>query len=973
MFHRELVEGMDTHSNTPNLTVLDSRGLVVRKIGYHRTPDAEQTREDVTATTFDLAGRITELWDARLWAQGRNDPQTGPNRTHLYSLSSLPLLSASVDEGWDLSLLRESGVVEQSWETKGASWNSVYDQLSRPIAKYEIGPDQAKRMMSRCRYADGSEASAEHNQCGQVIELCDNAGLIESPEFGVLGHCLTQSRQFLESTELPDWDDTPATDAPKITHSTANALGELLTQTDASGNRQRFTQDIAGATRQAYLTLKDEAETLLLSQVKYNALGQIESETAGNGVVSTSRYEPTTGRLESISTQKGDVLSQKLEYVYDPVGNVTQITDSAQVVRYFRNQEITPTNLYRYDSLYQLVEASGRESANVSGNYPPPEDAAPDPGDTRQFLNYSETYTYDRAGNMLELRHAREGNNYTRTFAVSEASNRSVLKTDDQPAPDIDTAFDVAGNLLALQPGQGLQWGLRNQLTKIATVTRTDAANDEEVYVYDGGDQRVRKLRTFQTQSTTRSEEVFYLPGLEVRLTGTDTRTREHLEVITVQAGRSSIRCLHWLSGKPDDIPDKQIRYGLNDVLGSCSMELDANAELLNHEGYLPYGGTAWWAARSDLGGKYKTIRYSGKERDASGLYYYGYRYYAPWLQRWINPDPGGEIDGLNLYRMVGNNPISFTDSTGGSRQSFLDATNFVHNFRTRWGGGVERMPIGASRIYAPVLEQLKVLTGDEVLIHYNVLKHLDSQMSNITKAIDSYAPTETAGQQAFYHGAVSTVLSSAALVAGAKLDEHFNTTETALPGVDVPVVGMLAGVNTASVLQHFVVDRILKKLNINKPRFLRTGKVNADAIWAETREKMTALGHIKYVANAHNPNTAKGMGNITVKIIKFLSGKFFGGLGNVGGPLSAAVEGLWETMQVSMKKIPQKIDKLIVEIDSNIAHLEKNLTLLKKASDVLSHDDSEALFKYEVLAQKTRTTIGNLRLTKTKLEALPK
>ncbi|MFJ2714382.1 RHS repeat-associated core domain-containing protein, partial [Pseudomonas sp. NPDC087346] len=57
--------------------------------------------------------------------------------------------------------------------------------------------------------------------------------------------------------------------------------------------------------------------------------------------------------------------------------------------------------------------------------------------------------------------------------------------------------------------------------------------------------------------------------------------------------------------------------------------------------------------------------RYSGKERDATGLYYYGFRYYAPWLGRWINPDPAGTIDGLNLYRMVRNNPIALFDTDG--------------------------------------------------------------------------------------------------------------------------------------------------------------------------------------------------------------------------------------------------------------------------------------------------------------------
>ena len=46
-------------------------------------------------------------------------------------------------------------------------------------------------------------------------------------------------------------------------------------------------------------------------------------------------------------------------------------------------------------------------------------------------------------------------------------------------------------------------------------------------------------------------------------------------------------------------------------------------------------------------------------------MYDYGFRYYTPWLQRWINPDPAGDVDGLNLFRMVRNNPVRFYDGDG--------------------------------------------------------------------------------------------------------------------------------------------------------------------------------------------------------------------------------------------------------------------------------------------------------------------
>ncbi|WP_198362022.1 RHS repeat-associated core domain-containing protein, partial [Burkholderia ubonensis] len=48
-----------------------------------------------------------------------------------------------------------------------------------------------------------------------------------------------------------------------------------------------------------------------------------------------------------------------------------------------------------------------------------------------------------------------------------------------------------------------------------------------------------------------------------------------------------------------------------------------------------------------------------------TGLYDYGWRSYQPWLGRWLNPDPAGIVDGLNLFRMVRDDPTTLCDPSG--------------------------------------------------------------------------------------------------------------------------------------------------------------------------------------------------------------------------------------------------------------------------------------------------------------------
>jgi RHS repeat-associated protein len=78
---------------------------------------------------------------------------------------------------------------------------------------------------------------------------------------------------------------------------------------------------------------------------------------------------------------------------------------------------------------------------------------------------------------------------------------------------------------------------------------------------------------------------------------------------------------------------------------------------------YDPFGNMIYMGGLLAAQNKY---RFSSKEwNDNSGLYYYGYRFYDPNLQRWLNRDPIEESGGLNIYAFAYNNPVSLVDLRG--------------------------------------------------------------------------------------------------------------------------------------------------------------------------------------------------------------------------------------------------------------------------------------------------------------------
>ncbi|WP_367374088.1 RHS repeat domain-containing protein [Pseudomonas lini] len=876
---------MSVHNKTPTITAIDSRGLPVRHIAYWRRNTGDICQARISSQSHDLSGRLVAQRDPRLFGR-----LTKANLLTHYSLSGKPLLTDSIDAGWRVNLPGDAGQILRIWDQRGSHWQTTFDNQLRPVTIREEAAGQPARIVERFSYGDNSADSAALNRCGLLIRHDDEAGTLFIDEYALAGKPSHQTRHFLLNTEPVNWPvEEHSRDLLRETGDGFktvwhyDATGTVVRQENAGHHQQRFAFDVAGQLKTVGLTLKGAArENILVKDFVYDAAGQIESQTSGNNVISRATFDPANGRMTSLTASVSGKTLQAMHYSHDAVGNVTKIEDSAQAVQFASNQKIEAVSTFTYDSLYQLTSASGREAAGTSAApYIPPLGRIPD--NARQLFNYTQHYTYDAGSNLTELRHVRDRNNYTRTFNVANVSNRLMSWRQGSESQDTSITCDSNGNSLALQSGQSLQWNARNQLIGVVLVKREGAPNDHERYCYDSSGQRLQKTTVILGASVTHTQEVRYLPGLEIRI-----RAKERLEVITVRAGRGSVRCLHWIEGQPSGIPEDQLRYSLDDHLGSSSLELDGNAELISQESYFPFGGTAWAASRSEVEANYRTIRYSGKERDASGLYYYGQRYYAPWLQRWISPDPTGVVDGLNLYCMVRNNPMRYTDKHGYNREE-LDIKEEIAT-------------------YPGILSEVRKRVG---LLNHQIYNSTSNK--DITRQLF----------QIYGYNAARHLLSVGAGI-------------LASPGGPVAVVGAMTG---TSLTVDAIAGKVGPAQHLTVPMYPQTSRLAPDEIEHEGRtgffDVTTKSRKAIKDLDPHNP---AGQKKLSLMITSFILTKV------------AAVKGAWianfEASTQAAKAIngipSQKIQRLnnaLVELDG---YLENDSRAINDAFDQLGMEEIE-------------------------------
>lgn len=698
------------HAETPTIAHLDSLGRPFLTIAQNRQNLNERIEAFKTYVDLDVQGNDLAI----------TDPMGKTLFRHEFNMLQQQLLVDSADAGIKYALLAVDEQPLWSIDAKKSIIKMEYDPLRRPTRSL-VKPYGGNEICVLETTYDDSEVE---NGIGQVTKIKDQAGIIEHLGFDFKGN--------IRGTERRLWEDYKGAinlnndnnrilkkgtnDRVFASSSSYDALNRVISSTAPDGSVFRPAYNLTNQLKALSVDIKGDTPTIFVKSIEYSAKGQRTSIQYGSGVSTSYKYDDFNFRLiklNSTNTTKNSVL-QRIAYVYDPVGNICCIQDAAFEVVFTCNEKIEPTSRYTYDALYRLTEATGRQHLSYTGleymnqrkqtmllNFRC--ELFQTPNNQRALTSYTQYYNYDKSGNILSIRHCPQNNcarGWTRTQVYGDNNNRIESTASSAAAAYGSTAIqhDENGNITSLPHLENIAWDFANQMRKV----QLDATgNSHAYYVYGSDGMRSRKV----VESASGTYERLYLHGYEVFIDGTTENTTLHInddtrQIALVETGSDNSR----------------IKYQLSNHLGSATLETNAAGEHLNYEEYSPYGSSVFIAYSSDRDNQasqteQKRYRYSGKERDdETGLYYYGARYYAPWMGRWMKADPIGKGDGLNVFGFSKNSPITFYDTDG----TYAEAGHYYTVFAVALASGYNPQKAQEIAYFAQQPDEVKMMDAIE-------------------------------------------------------------------------------------------------------------------------------------------------------------------------------------------------------------------------------------------------------------------
>ncbi|MEL7028016.1 MAG: RHS repeat-associated core domain-containing protein, partial [Pseudomonadota bacterium] len=426
-------------------------------------------------------------------------------------------------------------------------------------------------------------------------------------------------------------------------------------QTSTPGYTVKYFYDKAGRQTCAGFVTSGEATCGALSQeisYVYDDAGRMtaeDQEGANNDLAFT--YDPA-GNRKRMTHPDGFYV----DYAYDALNRLTKVTDNAGL----------DLAAYEYDVLSRLTKTTYGNGAVTERTFSVDSDLKV----VQQKQSASATpfvttnHDYDKSGRLTWTAFSDQAygwkpkengddayvpnglNQYASidSFSALEYDANGSLTGDWRGA----YAYDGENRLVSASMGQSAAYvydplGRRSQKTVDTTVTKFLSDGGHEVAELNGNDQILRR----------------YVYGA-----GVD----------------NLIAMREWDPNLNGGQGGAVYTYAHKNRLGSVVATTDDGAQVEASYVYSPFG-----LAEDDAGANAGfPFRYTGRRLDPeTGFYYSRARYMDPQTGRFLQTDPIGYGDGMNMYAYVGNDPMGFTDPTGLLAEPEVDEIEIVGTRRS--------------------------------------------------------------------------------------------------------------------------------------------------------------------------------------------------------------------------------------------------------------------------------------------------
>ncbi|MBL7130493.1 MAG: VCBS repeat-containing protein [Candidatus Omnitrophica bacterium] len=456
-----------------------------------------------------------------------------------------------------------------------------------------------------------------------------------------------------------------------------------------------------------------------VSNVDYNASGQITKIEYGNGTVTEYEYDENTLRLAHLVTEHQGSSIQDLSYTYDSVGNILQITDgintASQDFTYDElNRLITADNSVYSNKTYEYDEIGNMTLKDSVNYYYGEGDAGPhaitsgsdgseflydDNGNMTSWLtadNDTFNYEFDPENRLTQVKknnslvakfeYDGDGGRTKKIEYISFASSeRYSLKPDKQQKRYVfeflSSFLENANNheLIAYpdigQSGTG-EFGyldIRDKFVSDNLVSQSPSLGSPDNPISSEYTDNISDHRASVLSAPILIKDFFAVREAEAATVHSQSIhqpfTQTTIYIGSLYEKTSGVSTKHIFLGSQRIASIKNqassIYYYHTNHLGSTDTITNSFGEEVVHYEYAPYGEIILTDGPDTT-----DYKFTGKPFDSeTGLYYYGARYYNPTIGRFITPDTlvqnPFDPQALNRYTYCRNNPVNLTDPTG--------------------------------------------------------------------------------------------------------------------------------------------------------------------------------------------------------------------------------------------------------------------------------------------------------------------